>query len=218
MIAEITIEKQQKSVLKRYTLEEYFELEEKSISKNQFINGKIIPTADQTIDHNILSGTVYAFLLMSFFNTEKNIIVYNSSQKIFINNYKSIVYTDAFAVIGKTKTYQNGNQAITNPTLIVEVTSESTEKYDRSVKFRMYQSLPSFKEYVLVSQTMPIVEVFYKIEENKWQMTSYIGLDKIVKLETLDVELKMSDIYKKITDLKDPQMDIYFLENEEEEV
>jgi Uma2 family endonuclease len=218
MIAEITIEKQQKSVPKRYTLEEYFELEEKSISKNQFINGKIIPTTDQTIDHNILSGTVYAFLLMSFFNTENELTIYNSSQKIYTNHYKSIIYADACAVIGKTETYQNGNQAILNPTLIVEVASESTEKHDRSVKFRMYQSLPSFKEYVLVSQTMPIVEVFYKIEDNKWQMISYIGLDKIVKLETLDVELKMSDIYKKITDLKDPQMDIEFPEEEKKDV
>lgn len=218
MIAEITIEKQQKSVPKRYTLEEYFEFEEKSISKNLFINGKIIPTTDQSIEHNILSGTVYAFLFMLFFNTKKNITVYNSSQKIFINSYKSIIYTDTCIVIGKTETYQNGNQAITNPTLIVEVASESTEKHDRSVKFRMYQSLPSFKEYVLVSQTMPIVEVFYKIEENKWQMTTYIGLDKIVKLETLDVELKMSDIYKKITDLKDPQMDIEFPDEEKKDV
>ena len=59
----------------------------------------------------------------------------------------------------------------------------------------MYQSLPTFQEYVIVTQDMPIVEVFYKIEENKWQMTSYIGLDKVVKFETIGAALKMSDIY-----------------------
>lgn len=201
---------------KCYTLEEYFQLEESATQKNKFVNGKIIPMAGGTINHGKISGNIYALLLMLFFNSDKEINVFSNDQKIYLAEHNRVTYTDTCVVIGSTETYQGGDQAILNPTLIVEVASKSTERYDRSVKFRMYQSLPSFKEYVIVNQYMPIVEVFYKIGENKWQMTSYVGLDKVVQFDTLEVELKMSDIYKKIKDLKDPQIDIEFPKEEEE--
>ena len=212
MVAEVIIQKKPKSPF-NYTIEEYFELEDKAIFKNHFINGEIIPAISESINHNILSGTIYALLLTNFFDSQ-SINVFNSSHKMYISKFRAITFSDTFITIEKVETYNNGNQAITNPTLIFEVASESTEKFDRTGKFRMYQSLPSFKEYVIVSQTMPIVEVYYKIEENKWQMTSYIGLDKVVKFDTLDVALKMSDIYKKITNLKDPQTYIEFPEED----
>lgn len=214
MVTEVIIQKERKSVTKRYTLEEYFELEDKAISKNEFVNGRIIKMAGGTIEHGLISGYIYGLLLMLLFDND-DVTVYSNDQKIYIVEHQRIAYTDTCVVVGETKRHQGKNQAITNPTLIFEVASESTEKFDRTGKFRMYQSLPSFKEYVLVSQTMPIVEVYYKIEENKWQMTSYVGLDKIVKFDTLDAELKMSDIYKKIEDLKDPQTYIEFPEEAE---
>lgn len=215
MITEIVKKKDVKKNIKRYTLEEYFKLEEKSLYKNEFVNGKIIPMAGGSYNHNTLSGTIHAILFMLFFNSDKIISVHNSDQKVYISNFNKNTYTDTCLVIGEPEFYKNGNQAILNPTLIVEVASKSTERYDRTSKFRMYQSLPSFREYVIINQDMPIVEVFYKIEDNKWQMTSYVGLGKTVKLETIDVELKMSDIYKKTKDLKDPQLDIEFFEENE---
>ena len=170
--------------------------------------------AGGTLNHNMFSGTIYALLFMLFFNSEEKTEVYNSNQKVYIPDFNKFTYTDTFVVKGDIETYQSGNQAILNPTSIVEVASKSTEAYDRTTKFRMYQSLPSFKEYVIVNQDMPIVEVFHKMDEKKWQLTSYVGLDEVVKFETLDVELKMSDIYKKATNLKDPQLDIEFLEKD----
>lgn len=210
MVAEVIIQKEPKRVTKRYTLEEYFELEKKSPSKNIFVNGKIIPMAGGTIEHGLISGYIYGLLLMLLFDNDE-VTLFSNDQKVYISDYHQGTFTDTFVVVGDVETYKGSNQAVTNPTLIFEVASESTEKFDRTGKFRMYQSLPSFKEYVIVSQTMPIVEVYYKIEDNKWQMTSYIGLDKVVKFDTLNVELKMADIYKKITNLKDPQTYIEFL-------
>lgn len=222
MIAEVltkkdkkqVVEKQPKSQEKLYTLEEYFELEERATYKSEFHNGKIIPMAGGTINHGLIGATIHALLFMLFFNSEEEISVYSNDQKIYLEEYNKSVYSDTCVVKGKTEKYQNSNQAILNPTLIVEVASKSTEKYDRAGKFRMYQSLPSFTEYVLVSQEAPIIEVLYKLAENKWQLTSYVGLDKVVVLESLGVELKMSDIYKKAEDLKDPQFAIDFPEEE----
>jgi len=157
---------------------------------------------------------INALLLMLFLDKGNDeLTVFPSDQKIYIEDRNKIVYPDTCVVLGKTEIYNN--QAILNPTLIVEVASKSTEKYDRTGKFRLYQSLPSFTEYVLVNQEAAIVEVLYKMAENKWQLTSYIGLDKVVTLESLGVELKMSDIYRKAEDLKDPQSIIDFPETEE---
>ncbi len=212
----ITKNESKEDTVKLYTLEEYFLLEETAPYKNEFNNGKIVPMAGGTYNHNTISGTIYALLFMLFFDSEQQIGIYNSDQKVYIKDYSRGTYTDTFAVVGKEEMYKGGNQAIVNPTLIVEVSSDSTEKFDRTAKFRMYQSLPSFQEYVIVSQTMPIVEVFHKIDDNKWQMTSYVGLDKTVRFETLHVELKMSDIYKKAKNLQDPQSAIDFPEGEGE--
>jgi Uma2 family endonuclease len=153
-------------------------------------------------------------LFTLFFFSDKKIKAHNSDQKVYITAFNKIAYTDTFVTVGEPILYQDGNQAITNPILIVEVASKSTEHKDRTTKFRMYQSLPTFQEYVIVNQDMPIVEVFYKLEDNKWQMTSYVGLDKVVKFETIDAELKMSDIYKETINLQDPQIFIDFLEEE----
>ncbi len=212
---EVAKKKKIQASTRRYTIEAYFELEEKSLHKNEFINGKIRPMAGGTLNHNMLSGTIHALLFMLFFNTEKVISIHNSDQKVYIPDFNKFTYTDTFVINGQTETYKDGNQAILNPTLIVEVASKSTEAHDRTTKFRMYKSLPSFKEYVIVNQDMPIVEVFSKINDKQWKVTSYIGFDEVVQFETIDATLKMSDIYKKAQDLKDPQLDIDFLDKEE---
>ena len=77
-------EKEIKSNIKRYTIEEYFELEEKSLHKNEFTNGKINPMAGGTLNHNMISGTIHALLFMLFFNSEEVASVYNSDQKVYI--------------------------------------------------------------------------------------------------------------------------------------
>lgn len=208
--------KEAQLVTKQYTVNEYFELEEKSLHKNEFINGKIRPMAGGTLNHGNLSGTIYFLLMTLFFDSTAEVGVYSNDQRVYIPDFNKFTYTDTFVVKGATATYQGGNLAILNPTLIIEVSSKSTEGYDRTTKFRMYKSLPSFQEYVIINQDMPIVEVFNRIDEKKWQVTSYIGLDEVVQLETIDVELKMSDIYKKVQDLKDPQLDIEFMESDKE--
>lgn len=215
MVAEVISKKDKLQIHETYTLEEYFQLEEQSDRKNEFVKGKIVPMAGGTYNHNSISGTIHGLLFMLFFFSEKNIKAHNSDQKIYITTFDKITYTDTFVTVGEPIFHQGGNQAITNPTLIVEVASKYTERKDRTTKFRMYQTLPTFKEYVIVNQDMPIVEVFYKIEENKWQMTSYVGLDKVVKFETIDAELKMSDIYKETINLENPQTFIDFLDEEE---
>jgi Uma2 family endonuclease len=87
-------------------------------------------------------------------------------------------------------------QAITNPTIIVEVLSPSTALYDREGKFQAYQKIKSFREYVLISQENVLVEVFYKAEGwNFWKHRSYTSLEDSIMLESIDVIISIQDIY-----------------------
>jgi Uma2 family endonuclease len=94
--------------------------------------------------------------------------------------------------------YDNNPDAANNPTLIVEVLSETTSDYDRSGKFMRYRQIPSFREYILIETRYPFVEVFTKNETNIWEYRTYETLTDTIKLFSIDVEISMADIYLKI--------------------
>jgi len=195
---------------KTYTLEEYFELEEKAVYKSEFQNGKIIPMPGGTINHNRIKIKISTRLSIIVEKEGLDWEVFDSDQKIFLPAINQSVYSDTCVVSGKLETYKSGNQAILNPVLIFEVASDSTSGYDRKGKFRKYNTLPSFREYVLVDQEPPVVDVLYKMEEGDWRMKTYIGLEAVIPLESIGVSLKMADIYKNVPDLKDPQSALEF--------
>jgi Uma2 family endonuclease len=82
--------------------------------------------------------------------------------------------------------------------LVVEVLSDSTESYDRGRKFKKYQTLPSFQEYVLISQTEPVVETFFRQDNNHWLYTITEGLDASVALHSIQNEILLKAIYQKV--------------------
>lgn len=93
------------------------------------------------------------------------------------------------------------NDEILNPSLIVEVLSPSTEAYDRGEKFRKYRSLSSFCEYLLVSQTEPYVEQYHNLDRNnneRWLWQVYSHLEQALVLHSLNVEIPMTEIYRRI--------------------
>ena len=86
---------------------------------------------------------------------------------------------------------------------VPEVLSKSTKEYDSSGKFEGYRSIPSFKEYVLVWQTIPKVQSWYKDDKDLWRISSAFGLDKTIQLYSIDCEIALKDIYKRVKNLGD---------------
>jgi hypothetical protein len=77
-----------------------------------------------------------------------------------------------------------------NPILIAEVLSKSTEAIDRGVRFREYRKIDSLREYVLVSQTAPLIEVFVRGAEGDWRLLEFAGLDAVCHLSSIDCNLE----------------------------
>ena len=87
---------------------------------------------------------------------------------------------------------------VTNPCLIAEVLSRSTQGYDRGDKFVAYRTLPDFQEYLLIDQYRIHVEHYVKTGDNQWLLSEYDDLGITLTLQTLDLELAIADIYEDI--------------------
>jgi Uma2 family endonuclease len=189
---------------KRYSLEEYFAFEEKATEKHEFHNGKIITMPGGSIPHNKIAGNILHALESWIDENNLPFIVLNSDTKIRIEQYNRNVYPDVLVVCEKIQYWEGRKDIILNPKLIFEVASESTESYDRGGKFSLYRSLPSFREYVLVSQYRPMVEShFLQSEaENLWKITTVDKLDNSIQLHSVGFDLPLAKVYKQIPELQ----------------
>jgi Uma2 family endonuclease len=86
-------------------------------------------------------------------------------------------------------------ETLINPGLVIEVLSRSTERNDRGEKFTRYRELKSLQEYILVSQHRPQVETFFRQPDGTWLLTPYSGMEALVRLRSLEIDLPMSEIY-----------------------
>jgi hypothetical protein len=181
---------------KLFTIEEYLELEERSLTKHEYDKGKIIEMAGGTIAHNQLSGKIITQLNIAADTSDETFLVYTSDMKIWIESRDRFVYPDAVTVAQRPELYNNRRDIITNPLLIVEVTSISSETFDFHGKFHLYRTIPSFMEYLLVSQEMHHDIRQYREAPDLWRTTDYLGLDEMIPLQSMGVEISMQGIYR----------------------
>ena len=177
------------------SLEEYIKQELESNSKHEYHNGKIYALAGGTVNHGKISGNVYNELRNQLKAKKSICLPFNSDIKLFIKATNSYVYPDCMVVCEDKEESRKDANSVSNPILIVEVLSNSTSGYDRGDKFYKYRQIPSFKEYVLIEQDKYVVDVHYKENSDLWRITRYNGLDAKIKLQSLNLEISMEDLY-----------------------
>ena len=182
--------------LDTHSLDTYIQMEaESKETKYEFYDGFIVAMAGGSPEHGKIAINVGTALSNALRVAKKDCDVYSSDVKIAINKINKRHYPDLSAVCGPVIRDKKEPKAITNPTLIVEVLSESTESKDRGEKFMAYRQLESLKDYVLISQDEALVEVFSRTPDGTWRIQAAIGLDREIELPALDVKLNTSDIY-----------------------
>ncbi len=179
-----------------YPIVEYLELEDKSQEKHEYHDGYIIDMAGGTAPHSKICNNVSFALTLGL--KGKKCSSYNSDLKILAEKVNSYYYPDASVICGELEFDENRKDIVKNPTVIIEVLSKSTALFDRTEKFWNYRTIPTFKEYVLISQDKPLIEVFHKNEGNKWVLSDAYGLDESILLESIGVELKLEDVFDKV--------------------
>jgi Uma2 family endonuclease len=148
--------------------EAFLEAEEKSDTRHEWLDGVVYAMSRGTPEHARLSAAIAGELRAAL---KGECVVYGSEAMLYVAETKFSTYADAIVVCGPLATYRVAKlgEAIINPTLVVEVLSESTEKYDRGEKFAHYMRLASVEQYVLVSQEERRIEVFRRPERGHWE-------------------------------------------------
>ncbi len=191
-----------------YSIADYLAGERTSRDKHEYRDGEILLMAGGTADHSLVIANIIRELGNLLKGKPCN--VYDSNLRVRIPRTILYTYPDATVICGPRTLDPNDAQGetITNPRLIVEVLSPTTEAYDRGEKFARYRQLDSFEEYILVSLTTPRVESFYRAPlspassnsspaaERTWLITTTSGLAATAKLHSLDISLPLAEIYR----------------------
>lgn len=184
----------------RMTLEEYRAIAEASEERYEYCNGEIINMSGGTATHSEIASNLLIYL--GFLLRDTDLRLYNSDLRVWVPEYKCGTYTDLMVINGEPEFNGDRTDEILNPLLIVEVLSPSTEGYDRGDKFRKYRSIPSFCEYLLVSQSEPYVEQYHQIDRqnnnDRWQLQICDRLEQSIHLQSLNLELPMSEVYRRV--------------------
>ena len=177
-----------------YTPEEYLQLEEKSQEKHEYRNGEIVLMTGGTTNHNRLVLDFCTYLNLALI--EKNAEVFVGDVRLWIPDYREYTYPDIMVIQGQPVYQSPGKTTITNPTIIVEVLSKSTQARDRGNKFRFYRSIPEFKEYILIDQYSVLVEHFVKTSEHQWMLTEYETKESKLSLNSVNFKIGLEALYK----------------------
>jgi Uma2 family endonuclease len=177
-----------------YSVEEYFEIENHSEIRHEFEDGLLIPMPGETLNANEIAGNISASLRREL---RKN------GFRIFTHDIRTIVherrlYRYPDVVVSASNTIKDIRN-VTEPVLVVEVLSESTEDIDRNKKFRQYTALPSLQYYLMIHQDMALIEFYQRKENSKtFEFNFFDRLSETINLPVLGTSISMEDIYEGI--------------------
>ena len=182
--------------IQTHSLEEYIKLEQQTETKYEYHEGFVYAMAGATFEHTAISSNIFGELVMSF-QDKKNCRSFNSDLKIHIQKKNKYLYPDATVVCDDIQKSEILEGAITNPTIIIEVLSESTEKYDRGDKFFFYKQLPSLKEYILIDQYQAQIDI-YERKGDLWKISRIEGMGENLTIPSISVEIPLENIYRDV--------------------
>jgi Uma2 family endonuclease len=181
----------------RYTLEEYFALELESDARYEYWDGHVFELSGGSPAHETIILNTAAHLREALRGCGCRAFL--SNLRIKVPAYLPYRYADLSALCGR-PVYENigGLDALTNPSLLVEVLSSSTEAFDRGDKFSYYKSIESFSEYLLVAQRRPHVTQLVRQPNGDWLQREANALTETLNLESLGCALPLSEVYRDI--------------------
>lgn len=181
----------------KLTIEEYIELDKQSDERYEYFNGKIFAMAGGSPEHARISGNVFASLLQKLRGSTCE--PFNSEIRLKVPAAPPYRYPDASVVCGPPLFEElQGVKLLVNPVLLIEVLSTTTASYDMGEKFTEYQSIESFREYLVISQMRAHVMRYFRQANGLWVRHDILGRDSDMLLESLQLTLPLSEIYERV--------------------
>jgi Uma2 family endonuclease len=177
--------------------EQYLEIERKEEWKNEYYQGRMLPMPLPGLAHCQIVGSVGCLLSQQLL--DRPCQAYMSALRLLVPAMGFYTYPDVTVVSGKAKFQDESyDDTLLNPTVIVEVFTKSSEAYDRDTKFRLYRSLESLAEYLLISSLEIGAERFTRQPDGQWLLTSKDRLDDPIDLKPVDCQLRLADLYERV--------------------
>jgi len=182
------------------TFDDWLEGERASLEgRSEYLDGEVFAMTGASVEHNAIVVNIVRELSIQM--KGRPCQVYANDLKVRIRPADAGKYPDLIALCGEHQFQDGRRDVLLNPSLIVEVLSDSTEAYDRGKKFAIYRQIPSLREYLLISQHQVQVELFSRGDDGRWTLSDYSALSDSVLLPSVGCTLSLAEVYDKV-DLK----------------
>lgn len=189
------------------TRQEYLEWEVRQETRHEYHNGVVVAMAGDSPEHSSIS--FYAGLEIGSQLRRTPCQVFDNDLRVYVPACNKYYYPDKTVVCGEPQYEEiSGLRSLLNPSLIVEVLSDSTERLDRREKFDCYETLLSLRTYVLIAQDEPRIEQFFRQEGGTWQYEVARGMEAELTLPAIGCHLRLADVYANVTFSTNPDIDI----------
>jgi Uma2 family endonuclease len=178
------------------TPEQYLEIERLAEFKSEYYRGEMFAMAGALEAHNLITLNVASGLHQQL--RSRPCRTYSNDMRINVSATGLYTYPDVVVVCGEPRFLDDRRDTLLNPTVIVEVLSESTEAYDRGRKFGLYRSLESLAEYLLVGSQVVSTELFTRQPDGSWRMVATSSLEDTLSLASIGCRLSLADVYEKV--------------------
>ena len=183
----------------RLTPEEYLTVEREAEYKSEYYDGEVFAMAGASARHVLIVTNVVRELGTQL--KRRPCTVYSSDLRVRVSETGLYTYPDVAVVCGVPQWADDQRDTLLNPTLIVEVLSDSTKDYDRGGKFEHYRTLESLSEYVLIAQDKIHVEHFARQPDNRWILSETNRVEDTIHLSSIGCNLELAEIYDKVESL-----------------
>jgi Uma2 family endonuclease len=175
---------------------EYLALERVAERKSEYLDGEMIGMTGASRRHSLITLNVGAELNRQL--EDRPCEVHVNDLRVLVAASSLYTYPDVIVVCGEPELTDSYRDTLTNPTVLIEVLSPSTEAYDRGAKFGHYRTLGSLREYLLISQDRPRVEQYIRQENGNWLFTEKAEVAATVILPSIECQLALKRIYQKV--------------------
>lgn len=184
---------------------EYLLRERGGATRHEYYDGKIYAMTGGTEPHNLITGNALAALHVQL--RQQPCRVYQRAMRVRVAATGLNTYPDGAVVCGRPEFVDGARDTLTNPVVIIELLSPSTERYDRGMKFQHYRTIETLQDYLLIAQDRPYIEHYRRQAGGEWLLREAAGLDAALTIESIACRLLLGDVYEKV-DLDDGRMDI----------
>jgi Uma2 family endonuclease len=175
------------------TPEQYLDAERHSETKSEYLDGQVFAMTGASVSHNLIVANIVGLLHGQLRGGECR--VYASGMRLLVSTSGLHTYPDVTVVCGEPRLADQHRDTLLNPTVLIEVLSDTTERYDRGRKAEHYRRLESLREYLLVAQHEPRVEHYRRAGERDWMLSEAIGPAEAVELASVGCTLALSEVY-----------------------